>query len=157
MLFMGTSSFYSSRYVRRSYGLDIVLQRHKLCILRLWNRLVMLEANRLTCKIFLWDQAFAHLRNTWSGNVSAILRSIGMETCFTDLEPCDITKATETLLMLEQQSWNTARYKKAKLRYYNMFKSDLCQEEYTSFNIPKYKRSPFAQFRAGILQVEIER
>ena len=64
--------------------------RHNLRVLRLWNRLVMLEANRLTCKIFLWDQAFAHLRNTWSGNVSAILRSIGMETCFTDLEPCDI-------------------------------------------------------------------
>ena len=35
--------------------------RHKLCVLRLWNRLVMLEANRLTCKIFLWDQAFAGL------------------------------------------------------------------------------------------------
>ena len=53
-----------------------------------------------------------------------------METCFTNLEPCDITKATETLLMLEQHSWNTVRYKKAKLRYYDMFKSDLCQEEY---------------------------
>ena len=44
-----------------------------------------------------------------------------METCFTNLEPCDITTSKVGTQFV---------IKKAKLRYYNMFKSDLCQEEY---------------------------
>ena len=37
-----------------------------------------------------------------------------------------------------------------------MFKSDLGQEEYLTFNISKYQRSLFAQFRGGILPLQVE-
>ena len=43
-----------------------------------------------------------------------------------------------------------------KLRYYNLFKPDLSQEEYLSLNIPKYQRSLFAQFRGGVLPLQVE-
>ena len=56
----------------------------------------------------------------------------------------------------ECESWNNRRYTKPKLRYYNMYKSDLEQECYLNLNIPKYHRSLFAQFRAGILPLAVE-
>ena len=79
-----------------------------------------------------------------------------MQDCFTNLTQCDLEKAYQILNKIESDKWNNSRYQKPKLRYYNMFKSDLSQEEYTSFNIPKYKRSIFAQFRAGILPLQVE-
>ena len=53
-------------------------------------------------------------------------------------------------------NWNSRRLTKPKLRYYNMFKPTLEPEEYLFFKIPKYHRSLFAQFRAGILPLNIE-
>ena len=47
-------------------------------------------------------------------------------------------------------------YGKPKLRFCNMFKSDLLPEEYLNLHIQKYQRSLFAQFRAGILPLNVE-
>ena len=52
--------------------------------------------------------------------------------------------------------WDFSRYKSDKLRYYNLYKYDKDAEEYTKMNINKYQRSMFAQFRCGILPLEIE-
>ena len=52
--------------------------------------------------------------------------------------------------------WDIGRYKSQKLRYYNLYKYDKSPEEYLYFNISKYQRSLFAQFRCGILPLEIE-
>ena len=38
-----------------------------------------------------------------------------------------------------------------------MFKADFTQEDYFSLNIPKFHRSLFAQLRAGILPLQIEK
>ena len=37
-----------------------------------------------------------------------------------------------------------------------MYKYDYTQEDYLNLNIPKYHRSIFAQFRAGILPLQVE-
>ena len=52
--------------------------------------------------------------------------------------------------------WGIDRYKSQKLRYYNLYKYEKSPEEYLYFNISKYQRSLFAQFRCGILPLEIE-
>ena len=41
------------------------------------------------------------------------------------------------------------------LRYFDMYKYDYTQEDYLNLNIPKYHRSIFAQFRAGILSLQV--
>ena len=48
------------------------------------------------------------------------------------------------------------RYNKPELRLYIMFKSDIVQEPYITFNVPKFQWSLFAQFRDGILPLHIE-
>ena len=52
--------------------------------------------------------------------------------------------------------WDVQRYKSQKLRYYNSYKFDKTAEDYLSLDLNKYLRSIFAQFRFGILPLEIE-
>ena len=69
---------------------------------------------------------------------------------------CDLETAYHSLRSLYQDVWDAERYLKPKLRYYNLFKPDLSQEEYLSLNIPKYQRPLFAQFRDGVLPLQVE-
>ena len=73
-----------------------------------------------------------------------------------DLQPYNIEFAYNKLKEVYSQKWDIERYSKQKLRYYNLYKADLSQEEYLNFDIPKYHRSIFAQFRAGILPLNVE-
>ena len=70
--------------------------------------------------------------------------------------PCDFETAYHCLCSLYLDVLDAERYLKPKLRYYNLFKPDLSQEEYLSLNIPKYQRSLFAQFRGGVLPLLVE-
>ena len=72
------------------------------------------------------------------------------------LIPCDIEFAKIALAQNDQNEWDFKRYKSEKLRYYNLYKCDKKPAEYTFMNISKYQRSLFAQFRSGILPLEIK-
>ena len=62
----------------------------------------------------------------------------------------------DTLNQIDENNWDTSRYNSDKLRYYNMYKVDKNCADYLKMNITKYQRSLFAQFRSGILPLEIE-
>ena len=64
--------------------------------------------------------------------------------------------ATIILAEMDTMDWDIKRYKSEKLRYYNLYKYDNTPAEYVMMNISKYQRSLFAQFRSGILPLEIE-
>ena len=70
------------------------------------------------------------------------------------MEICDQEQAYDSWLNYENNKWNTSRYNKPQLRYYSMYKYSLETENYLFFNISKYHRSLFAQFRAGILTLK---
>jgi len=123
-------------------------------MIRLWNRLVCMSSNRLTRKLFEYD--ISHLSNNWSSEVKEIMSKIGKIEVFTNQTVCEIDEAKQLLDDLEILEWENSRYSKPKLRYYNMYKTEFGVSDYVLFNIPKYKRSLMAQFRAGILPLEIE-
>ena len=68
----------------------------------------------------------------------------------------DLEYALAQLKTIEEDQWNTRRSDKPKLRFYNMFKPDFNQEDYLNLNVHKFQRSLFAQFRAGILPLQVE-
>ena len=70
--------------------------------------------------------------------------------------PCDLETAYHFPRSLYQDVCDAGCYLKPKLRCYNLFKPDLSQTEYLNLNIPKYQRSLFAQFRAGVLPLQVE-
>ena len=154
--YLGVHRFAASDMLRGDAGWIKCFTRHKIAMIRLWNRLVNLPFNRITYKIFIWDLAHQGKSGSWSNCVKCIFRDIKANHYFENLIPCDLEFVYKQLLELETTNWNSSRYGKPKLRLYNMFKPDLTQEDYFSMNISKINRSLFAQLRAGILPLQIE-
>ena len=130
--------------------------RHKILNMKLWNRLCGLNHSRLTRKVFTWDLLYSTRRGSWSHNAKNILRDVGCQQYFNESMSCDIEHVKRTLSEQDCVDWDTSRYKSDKLRYYNLYKSDKDTEDYVKLPVLKYHRSLFAQFRCGILPLQIE-
>ena len=129
--------------------------RHNVLALKQWNRMCNLDVSRTTRKVFEWDLLYSNKIGAWSCYVRQILESLGCSDNFNTVSSTDITSSEILLKEIDIDRWNVSRYKD-KLRYYNMFKYSMETEEYLSFNITRYQRSLMAQFRLGILPLEIE-
>jgi hypothetical protein len=154
--FLGVHKFAPIDMLVGDTGWLSTFSRHKLSILRLWNRLYSLPEDSIAKIIFGWDIAYSNKPDTWSSHVQQILEDIGSLHTPETMDFCDIALAYDIIRQQEIDAWNDRRYNKPKLRYYNMFKIDYSHEEYLNMNIPKYQRSIFAQFRAGILPLQVE-
>jgi hypothetical protein len=154
--FLGVPRFALIHMLLGDMGWVSCFTRHKLCIIRLWNRLTSLLPYRLTSKVFLWDLGYSANSGSWSYCAKTVLDELNMLECFNNIEPCDLVCSFNKLKQIYETNWNQERYNKPKLRYYNMFKTCFDQENYLSMNISKYYRSLFAQFRAGILPLQVE-
>ena len=129
--------------------------RHNVLALKQWNRMCNLDFSRTTRKVFEWDLLYSNKNGAWSCYVRQILESLGCSDNFNTVSSTDVTSSEILLKEIYIDRWNFSRYKD-KLRYYNMFKYDMEKEDYLSFNITRYQRSLMAQFRLGILPLEIE-
>ena len=65
--------YFKCRYSGR-YGMGIPLVRRQLNCLRLWNRLLNMDENRLTKHIFQWD--YMKCRNNWCHDIKTLLKSV---------------------------------------------------------------------------------
>ena len=154
--FLGVPRFTPIPMLNGDMGWSSCYTRHKLSVLRLWNRLVSLSSARVTNKILKWDLSYSSRPGSRTYFVKKLFTDMDMPFIFERQIPCDLETAYHCLRSLYQDVWDAERYLKPKLRYYNLFKPDLSQEEYLSLNIPKYQRSLFAQFRGGVLPLQVE-
>ena len=116
-----------------------------------------MDESRLTKKVFNWDLTFCNKKGTWSYGVKHLFNEFDGEELFHSAAPCNIDHARSIIMdVIDTGDWDVGRYKSPKLRYYNLYKYEKSPEEYLYFNITKYQRSLFAQFRCGILPLEIE-
>ena len=155
--FMGVHRFAPIDALLGDMGWSTARNRHKLLALKYWNRLCNLDESRVTRKVFDWDRSFCNKIGTWSYSVKQSLSEIDCEEYFNSVIPCDISHAKSIIMdVSDTGDWDISRYRSQKLRYYNLYKYDKTPEEYLYFDITKYQRSLFAQFRCGILPLEIE-
>ena len=80
--------------------------------LRLWNRLVSMDDERLTKKIFLKDHQIC--RNNWSSEMKKLLASLGSEA-FNELSVVDLTDIEDHLYGIMLVEWRREVVKKPKL------------------------------------------
>ena len=99
---------------------------------------------------------FKNKRGTWSYNIKHVLQEIGQHESFETFSTIDMGYAKSVLIDSDSDDWDNRRYRSDKLRYYNLYKGDKNCADYLKMNITKYQRSLFAQFRSGILPLEIE-
>ena len=154
--FMGVHRFAPIESLLGDMGWSSSRTRHNSLILHYWNRLCKLDVSRLTRRVFDWDRQYSYRRGTWTYHVRHLLYSIDCEELFDSPSPCDPDLADSYLIQLDSQDWDINRYKSQKLRYYNLYKYEKGNEDYLNLDISKYQRSILAQFRCGILPLQIE-
>ena len=154
--FLGVHRFAPIHALLGDMGWCTAKTRHKILSLKFWNRLCNLNENRITRKIFEWDLTYSTKRGTWCHAMKNLLYELGCSDNFDSSTPCDIEFASSVLYDRDNIEWDEGRYSSDKLRYYNLYKYDKDVESYLKLNISRYQRSILAQFRCGILPLQIE-
>lgn len=129
------------------------IRRHK-SMISLWNRYVTMDSDRLTRKLFEFD--FRLNNNNWCTEIHTILRNTNQENLFWSKSICDIGMTVDKLRQNAEEIWKKNIKCKTKLRTYTIFKSTFNTETYLKLNLVKWERSTLAQFRLGVLPLEIE-
>ena len=123
-------------------------------VIRLWNRLINMEDERITKTCFIKDME--NRSNNWSSNVMQLFEKLEISSNFDQLLPVEIEAVRPKIVALIESEWKTQVDSKPKLRSYKLFKSNFGAEEYVCQYLSRYKRSLFAQLRSGILPLNIE-
>ncbi len=132
--------------------------RWKIEALRLWNRLIQTDKNRLVQKVFQWDMTCHRNDNkaNFASNIKQILCQIDLKKSFKDQTVIDVNYAQKQLMKGVERDWKESSQKKVKLDLYNEIKSNFGVEKYLLLNIDKYDKSLLSQLRYGILPLRVE-
>jgi hypothetical protein len=104
--------------------------------------------------VFNWD--INHCFQNFSSEIYDIPASCNFGNTFLGREVCNLESIQNCLINQEISNWDVARHNKDKLRTYNIFKWNYECEEYVYMQLSRRARSLVAQFRCGILPLQIE-
>jgi len=129
--------------------------KYYISCLRYWNRLIKMNPDRLTRKVFEWDFQLLN-SNSWCYKIESIFEKIGLWDFFSNGKEIDLKVAKDLLIDDMNQTWAEKLPYKPKLRLYSIVKTCIETENFVTAFIPKYQRSLMAQIRIGILPLAIE-
>ncbi len=121
---------------------------------RLWNRILSMNEDRLTRKMFEYD--YAKCKDNWCYEIKQICIKVGKMNMFTEKQFCNISEMQNALKGVFIEKWQSELVQKPKLRTYICFKDEYCTENYVKYCISRRERSLLAQLRIGILPLHIE-
>lgn len=122
--------------------------------LRYWNRLINMDSDRLTKRVFEFD--YRVNRNNWCSDLNQKMNTLGIANNFYT-KTCVNLPHTKTLIGdYYADKWSHDIQTVPKLRTYKLFKQAFRCEEYVQMNLNKHERSVLCQFRCGILPLRLE-
>ena len=121
---------------------------------RTWNRFVQMDEDRLNKQVFL-SNYYANTQN-WCTDFYEICIMLDLDDLYENLQVIDTDTFENRLKFHAEEKWKTWVQSKPKLRTYKLFKHKLEPEIYLTKNISRSKRSIFAQYRCGVLPLNIE-
>lgn len=125
-----------------------------LAVARYWNRLINMNSTRLTKAIF--EEDYRRNSRNWSARLSDILIEHGCYEYFERKEQIVLPDFQRLLKESYIMKWRNIVQSKPKLRTYNQIKDSFETEEYVKYINNRSERSILAQFRCGILPLELE-
>jgi hypothetical protein len=130
--------------------------------LRYWGKLVKMEDSRLVKQIYRYckDRTNAQ-KGSFCHSVQKLLAKLDLGHLWRTEQIGELKDWTSLVMASVKQSdqdlWSAEVQKKRKLRTYSLIKTDLCREEYLSWEITGKQRLLYAQLRSGSHQLRIER
>ncbi len=139
-------------------GWDSNRIRWKLNTIRLWNRLIDTNDDRLVKKLFLHD-IDAHSCNNksnFSSHVKQICCEVGLKSCYTNKSKIDLSTVRKNLQDKFAQEWLDSTQNMNKLELYRDIKKTFGVEKFLELNISRYEKSLLSQLRYRVLPLRIE-
>ncbi len=132
--------------------------RWKLEAVRLWNRLIVTDKNRLLYKVFRWDMACHNRSNksSFASRIKQILCESKLKPSYRNMNVVNIEYVKKCLMDNWENEWKQSVSCKTKLKLYESIKQEFGIEKYLLLNIDKYEKSLLSQLRYGILPLRIE-
>ncbi len=132
--------------------------RWKIESLRLWNRLVTTDKDRLLYKVFKWDMTCHDSSNksNFAARIKQILCEAKLKPLYRNQSVVDIEHVKNGLMNTLEDEWKNSVSKKTKLKLYESIKPEFGVEKYLLLNIDKYEKSLLSQLRYGILPLRLE-
>lgn len=132
--------------------------RRKVEMLRLWNKLVKMNDDRLPKIVYCH---LTRINGSWLQNVKQIFTEINCIDVFNNNVPIVNFKeftdyAIKQLLVVQKSKWLIDIKSKPKLLLYESYKDDYVTEKYCTINLKRYQRSLLAKLRLGMLPINIE-
>ena len=122
-------------------------------MVRLWNRLLIMDDNRITKKISLWS---LQNENMWVTEIKNVFELLDLGICYESVSMCDLDSVKNKIHSLAVRNWEEEIIIKPKLRTYITLMITFETESYITNNISRRKRSLRSQFRSGILPIYVE-
>ena len=151
--FLGVHRFAPIAGIIGDMGWTRPFLRRYLCMVRLWNRLLTMDDNRITKKIFLWSLRNEHM---WAKEIKNVFEMLDLGICYESMSMCDLNSVKNKIHSLAVGNWEEEIIIKPKLRTYITFKNTFGTESYVTNNISRRRRSLLSQFRIGILPIHVE-
>ena len=120
-------------------------------LIRYWNRLINMDNDKLTKKIFTFDYN-SKKPKTWCSSIEQVFKYLNMHDTFENVILCPLPKVENNIKDIFHKEWKAQIDKKPKLRFYPIFKTIPEQENYVIMNLAPIERSYLSQLRFGILQ-----
>ena len=130
--------------------------RRKVEMLRYWNRIMKMDADCLTKKVFEWDYANKRHSGSWNSDICKLFTGIQKTQIYDHKEMIDLDEVKEHLYELDRKEWKTQVKNVSKLRTYCIFKEEYNTESYVYSVYNRAHRSILSQLRCGILPIRIE-
>ena len=131
----------------------IIRLRRYLCMVRLWNRLLIMDDNRITKTISLWSP---RNENMWAREIKNIFEMLDLGICYESVSMCDFNSVQNKIHSLGVRNWEEEIIIKPKLKTYITFINTFGTESFITNNISRRKRSLRRRFRSGILPIHVE-
>lgn len=135
--------------------------RTQLQMIRHYHRLLKMDNNRLSKRVYLWDRQLNDVGTikTWSTEVKSILQRNGLQQYYNQgLFPLqhvtDVLK--KSLLNKDQANWKASCLPLPKLRTFNKLKDFTVDSPYIFKPLSFMQRKSLAKFRLGLLHLRIE-
>lgn len=152
-VFLGVHKYAANDFLYGDMGWYPSKLRLKLKRLRFWNRLCLMDENRLTKKVFEKDY---EQDGQWSQSIREIFEEMNMCNLFESCSPCIIKDCESQLRRNYEIEWERNIKNKSKLRSYVLWKEGFGPEPYVRLNLSRSQRSILAQLRSGTLPLRIE-
>ena len=154
--FLGVHRFAPNLAINGDAGWISSTVRRKIEMFRYWNRLINMDDNRITKKIFKWDYTNRKGKGSWNSDIYKLFSEIGKLDNYRNLLSVNLEEVKKLLLQIEKSEWLNDIQTTSKLVNYRNFKEAYVSEPYVYKLHNRLHRSVFAQLRCGILPLKIE-